>query len=151
MLPKYGVAIVPSRTFRGVLPLVAAFVLAVLVSGCSEVNLPVTLSNFSHKATIVSNPSCESTGRSVIVTGDLVGQGSSGSTTGVGAVIYDSHGTFIGDGETPLLSVHPGQTVPFKLTASAKGTPASCNITWGFGPTGSTTGTPVGSSPAGGT
>jgi type 1 fimbria pilin len=113
--------------------------------------LPVTLSNFSHKATIVSNPSCESTGQSVIVTGELVGQGSNGSATGVGAVIYDSHGTFIGDGETPLLTVHPGQTVPFKLTATVQGTAASSDISWGIGPTGSTTGTPVGSSPAGGT
>lgn len=151
MLPQYGVAIVAPRTFRGVLPLVAAFVIAVLLSGCSDRSLPVTLSNFSHKATIVSDPSCESTGQSVIVTGELVGQGSSGSTTGVGAVIYDSHGTFIGDGETHLFSVHPVQTVPFKLKVTVQGTAASCNITWGFGPTGSTTGTPVGSSPAGGT
>jgi len=145
------VAIVAPRTFRGVLSLVAAFVLAVLLSGCSDSKLPVRLSNFSHKSTIVSNASCESTGQSVVVTGELVGQGSNGSTTGVGAVIYDAHGTFIGDGESPLLTVHPGQTVPFKLTATVQGTAASCDISWGFGPTGSTTGTPVGSSPAGGT
>lgn len=113
--------------------------------------MSVSLNNLSHKATIVSDPSCMPTGQSVIVRGELVGQGSTASRTGVAAVIYNSKGTFIGDGESPLLTIHPGQTVPFKFSAAIKGTPASCTITWGFGPVGSTTGTPVGSSLSGGT
>lgn len=113
--------------------------------------MSVSLNNLSHKATIVSDPSCMPTGQSVIVRGELVGQGSTASRTGVAAVIYNSKGTFIGDGESRLLTIHPGQTVPFNFSAPIKGTPASCTITWGFGPVGSTTGTPVGSSLSGGT
>lgn len=113
--------------------------------------MPVKLSNLSHKTTIVTDPSCVSTGQTVIVSGALIGQGSNFSYTGVGAVIYNSTGTFIGDGETSLLLVHPAQTVPFKLSVRFSGQAAYCTISWGLAPSGLTDGTPVTIPTVGGT
>jgi len=110
----------------------------------------VTLGGFTSTVT-VTNALCVSKGHTVVVSGDLVGEGSLTAHSGVGALIYDSKGAYIGDGESPVLSAHPGQTVPFKFSAPVVGTPASCTISWGFGSASSGAGaTSVGGAPSGG-
>jgi len=110
----------------------------------------VTLGGFTGTAT-VTHVSCVAKGHTVVVSGDLVGEGSLTTQSGVAALIYDSKGSYIGDGESPVLSAHPGQTVPFRFSASVLGTPASCTISWGFGPVPSGAGaTSVGGAPSGG-
>lgn len=111
----------------------------------------MTLRGFTKTAT-VTNASCVSAGRTVVVRGDLVGEGSVTTHSGVAALIYDSKGAYIGDGEAPVLSAHPGQVVAFKFSAPVRGTPASCTISWGFGPTSNpASATSDGGSPSGGT
>lgn len=133
---EIGWHVVPIRKGGTMLVLAATVAVAVILSGCSAVGLRVKLSGFTKTAT-VTYASCMPVGHAVVVSGDLVGEGSLTVHSGVSALIYDAKGAYIGDGEAPVLSVDPGQAVSFRFSAPVAGVPASCVISWGFGPTSS--------------